>query len=55
VVSLSVHKRRELLDRALEGVLDTVRVSQPLSASVNALVAAAKENGLDETITSPIS
>jgi bifunctional non-homologous end joining protein LigD len=47
VVSLPLHKRRHLLERALEPVTDPIRLSQPLMAPVEALIAAAKEHGLE--------
>jgi DNA ligase D-like protein (predicted ligase) len=47
VVSLPLAKRRDVLQRALERVPEPVRLSQPLHASVKALIAAAKQNGLE--------
>ena len=50
VVSLPLSQRRHLLERTLESVTDPIRLSEPLTAGVQVLIAAAKEHGLEGLI-----
>jgi ATP-dependent DNA ligase len=48
-------KRRPLLEHALEPVTEPIRLSQPLTAPVEALIAAAKEHGLEVLIAKDLN
>ncbi|WP_447985710.1 non-homologous end-joining DNA ligase [Nitrospira sp. Nam74] len=55
LVSLPLSKRRHLLELAVDRVPEPIRLSQPLKASVDALIAAAKEHGLEGLIAKDVN
>jgi bifunctional non-homologous end joining protein LigD len=55
VTSLPLSKRRHLLERALEHLTEPIRLSLPVKATVDALIAAAKANGLEGLIAKDLN